>query len=287
MVLKFKDRESPKNRLKIHVCGLTGCGKSTFAEEYCKQAGLNPIVVDIDDTNYSTQANPDVDFIGSDRQIFTKICNLLDEINKTDFDTIIYDGWDSSMEKITPKEKDGNPFYHLSVRKQRCEMIMNRLLNSGKHLIFIGQVDTKIVDDPKNKPSYPVKVMNNCVNVSYFCYVTKDGEFLYDIMKNRFGDRLSGLNVFEPIPYIVKQEKVEPIVQKPKKDKLVENNVDESENLEVPRLIQECVDTLVRNGRNPTNDVVRICIEDRCKDQEEHDLCMKWLDENINLGGIS
>lgn len=207
MVLKFKDRNSPKNKIRVHVCGLTGHGKSTFAEEYCKQVGLNPIVIDIDDTNYSTPANPDVYFIGNDRQVFEKICKLIDEINRTDYNTIIYDGFDSSMEKITPKMKERNPFWHLNVRKQRCEIIMNKLLNSGKHLIFIGQLDSKIVDNPEEKPSYPIKTMNNCVNVSYFCYVNKDGEFLYDIMKNRFGDQLKGLSIRNPIPYIVKQKK--------------------------------------------------------------------------------
>jgi adenylate kinase family enzyme len=206
MVLKFKDRSSPKNKIRIHVCGLTGQGKSTFADEYCKQVGLNPIVIDIDDTNYVTPANPEIYFIGNDRQVFDKICKLIDEINRTDYDTIIYDGFDSSMEKITPKMKERNPFWHLNIRKQRCEIIMNKLLNSGKHLIFIGQLDSKIEDNPEEKPSYPIKTMNNCVNVSYFCYVNKNGEFLYDIMKNRFGEQLKGLSIKNPIPYIVKQK---------------------------------------------------------------------------------
>lgn len=214
MALKFKDRTSPENKNRIHICGLTGHGKSTFADEYCKQVGLNPIVIDIDDTNYVTPANPDVLFIGNDRQVFDKICKLIDEINKTDYNTIIYDGFESSMDKITPKMKERNPFWHLNVRKQRCEIIMNKLLNSGKHLIFIGQLDSKIVDNPEEKPSYPIKTMNNCVNVSYFCYVNKDGEFLYDIMKNRFGKQLKGLSINDPIPFIVKQNQRNIIAEK-------------------------------------------------------------------------
>lgn len=282
MVLKFKDRNSPKNKNRIHICGLTGHGKSNFADEYCKQAGLKPIVIDIDDTNYSTPANPDIDFIGSDRQIFDKITGLIDEINRTDFDTIIYDGWDSSMDKITPKQKERNPFWHLNVRKQRCEIIMNKLLNSGKHLIFIGQLDSKIVDDPENKPSYPVKAMNNCINVSYFCYVNKKGEFRYDIMKNRFGDLLKDLDVNEPIPYIVKQEKKEDTVEVA--ETLSSSNEDFVHE-DAPELITQCIDALMENGRKPTVDTIRICIEDRCKGQEEYNECMNFLD-NVNLEAL-
>lgn len=280
MVLKFKDRSSPKNKIRIHVCGLTGHGKSTFADEYCKQAGLTPIVIDIDDTNYVTPANPDIDFIGNDRQIFTKICDLIDEIQKTDFDTIIYDGFDSSMEKITPKQKERNPFWHLNVRKQRCETIMRKLLSSGKHLIFIGQLDSKIVDDPENRPSYPVKAMNNCVNVSYFCHVNKKGEFRYDIMKNRFGDLLSDLNVYDPIPYLVKQVKEDnklPVDDNSKKGFVHED---------APKLITECMDALIANGRNPTVETIKICIKDRCKDDDEYNECIDYLESVDFEGGL-
>lgn len=276
MVLKFKDRNSPKNKIRIHVCGLTGHGKSTFAEEYCRQAGLNPIVIDIDDTNYATPANPDIDFTGSDRQIFTKICDLIDEIIPTDFDTIIYDGYDSSMEKITPKQKERNPFWHLTVRKQRCETIMNKLLHSGKHLIFIGQLDSKIVDDPENRPSYPVKAMNNCVNVSYFCHVTKKGEFVYDIMKNRFGKLLQECNVYDPIPYLVKQE--------PHNSNTVRETQKNNDFVleDAPQLIQECIKGLSARGASITNEIIKVCIEDRAKDEDELKECLSFL-ESINL----
>lgn len=274
MVLKFKDRSSPKNKIRIHVCGLTGHGKSTFAEEYCQQAGLKPIVIDIDDTNYATPANPDIDFIGNDRQIFTKICDLIDEIIPTDFDTIIYDGYDSSMEKITPKQKERNPFWHLNVRKQRCEAIMNKLLNSGKHLIFIGQLDSKIVDDPENRPSYPVKAMNNCVNVSYFCHVTKKGEFVYDIMKNRFGKLLQDCNVYDPIPYIVKQD--QQVSETPVNNDFVHEDA--------PQLIIDCIDALTARGMTITPELVKNCIKDRCKDETEYNECKEYLD-NISFEG--
>lgn len=282
MVLSFKDRGSPKNKIRIHVCGLTGHGKSTFAEEYCKQAGLNPVVIDIDDTNYATPANPDVYFIGTAQQVFDKITRLIDEINKSDFDTIIYDGFDSSMEKITPKQKERNPFWHLNVRKQRCEIIMNKLLNSGKHLIFIGQLDSKIVDDPENKPGYPVKAMNNCVNASYFCYINKNKEFRYDIMKNRFGEQLEDLDVHEPIPYLVKQK------QEVKKG---EEPPIETQEDPMPQLITDCMNALYERGMEPTIDKVKRCILDKCEndlnpDKTIYNECIRWIDNNLNIGGI-
>ena len=64
MALKFKNRES-NPRKKVLVYGLDGSGKSTFAYEYCKRNGLNPVVVDVDDTNFTPSPILDLDF-GSD-----------------------------------------------------------------------------------------------------------------------------------------------------------------------------------------------------------------------------
>ena len=285
MSLSFKDRNDPsKNKIRVHVCGLTGHGKSSFAEEYCKQAGLKPIVLDVDDTNYTSVPNPDVSFTGDSKKVFDKIENTLKEIIKlpnSECDTIIFDGWDSCMEKITPKPKSHNPYWHFGIRKQRCDAIMLLLLDSGKHIIFIGQLDSKISDDPENKPSAPVKVMNNCVNVSYFCYVTEKGEFCYDIVKNRFGKQLKGLNVKDSIPYLVKMDKEEPIHDKT----IVQDTEDKVDSMETPKLIADCIDALFKQGRNPTNDNVKLCIEGKCKDDEEYNECMNFL-ETVNIGGM-
>ena len=48
--LKFKVR-GKSDKKKVMIYGNDGTGKSTFAEEYCKQNNLKPIVIDVDDTN--------------------------------------------------------------------------------------------------------------------------------------------------------------------------------------------------------------------------------------------
>ena len=52
MAFKLKKRGIDDAK-KILIYGNDGTGKSTFASEYCKEHGLNPIVIDIDDTNYT------------------------------------------------------------------------------------------------------------------------------------------------------------------------------------------------------------------------------------------
>ena len=47
MAFKLKKRGIDDAK-KILVYGNDGTGKSTFAAEYCKEHGLNPIVIDID-----------------------------------------------------------------------------------------------------------------------------------------------------------------------------------------------------------------------------------------------
>ena len=51
--LTFKTR-TPNDNKKVMIYGNDGTGKSTFAETYCKQNGLNPLVIDIDDTNFTS-----------------------------------------------------------------------------------------------------------------------------------------------------------------------------------------------------------------------------------------
>lgn len=74
---------------------------------------------------------------------------------------------------------------------------------------------------------------------------------------------------------------------------VIETVTDDSEQIfnkeyvhkEAPVLISDCIDALINRGMKVTNEIVRSCIEDRCKDKEEYDLCMSWLDKNVNLEG--
>lgn len=53
---------------------------------------------------------------------------------------------------------------------------------------------------------------------------------------------------------------------------------------EMPELIENCINALLSQGRNPTNETVKLCIKDRCKDAEEYNVCMNWLEHNVDLG---
>ena len=96
MALKFKQRG--KNDLKkVMIYGNDGSGKSTFAEQYCKENNLNPVVIDIDDTNYTNLPILELNF-RTDIKVYQEIKNAIEEISKTDdFDTIIIDGFTSLL----------------------------------------------------------------------------------------------------------------------------------------------------------------------------------------------
>ena len=50
--LTFKNRTA-NDKKKVMIYGNDGTGKSTFAETYCNKNGLNRVVIDIDDTNFT------------------------------------------------------------------------------------------------------------------------------------------------------------------------------------------------------------------------------------------
>ena len=143
MVLKFKE---PTNDLKkVMVYGLDGSGKSTFAANYCKEHGLNPVVIDIDDTNrtalYSQGRVLDVN-MRTDKSTFSNIKKTIEEIKDTEFDTIIIDGVTSLLEMLT---SDARGLAKYSDRASRFQKILQALLDSRKHIIFIGQIDMEVI----------------------------------------------------------------------------------------------------------------------------------------------
>lgn len=75
-------------------------------------------------------------------------------------------------------------------------------------------------------------------------------------------------------------EQPEPEVHKPK-DRPKGNDF---KHEDAPALINDCIDALMQRGRNPTAVTIEMCIKDRCKDQDEYDECMEWL-QNIDFGG--
>lgn len=181
MVLKFKKRGKDDLK-KVMIYGQDGSGKSTFAEEYCRENNLNPVVIDVDDTNYTNLPILALSF-KNDVKTFNELKEAIAEITKTsDFDTIILDGVTSLLEMLVSNAK-GLAKY--SDRATRFQKILQALLSSGKNLIFIGQIDMKVIFTEEVQSSKMVIKVNSIVNEKYLCEVDDKGNFSHKIIKFR------------------------------------------------------------------------------------------------------
>lgn len=187
MVLKFKD-PSKHDLKKIIVYGLDGTGKSTFAANYCKEHKLNPVVIDIEDTNRTNlffegkvlQLN-----LKNDIAAFGQVKKAIEEIKDSEFDTIIFDGVTTYLEMLTSNAKGIAKYSDRAIRFQK---ILQALLDSGKNIIFIGQIDMEVVYNDESQSSKAVIKVNALVNEKYLCYINDKGEFDYEIKKYRVMD---------------------------------------------------------------------------------------------------
>lgn len=179
MALKLKNR-SQGSLKKVMIYGLDGSGKSTFCENYCIENNLHPVVIDVDDTNYSNLPILEINF-ENDIKTFDNLKNTIKEIKKSEFDTIVIDGVTSLLELLTSNAK-GMAAY--SDRSKRWNKIINLLLNSGKHLIFIGQADMEVIYSDDFQSSKAVIKVNSIVNEKYRTYIEK-GEYKSEILKFR------------------------------------------------------------------------------------------------------
>lgn len=181
MVLKFKKRGNSDLK-KVMIYGMDGSGKSTFAKQYCDENGLSPVVIDIDDTNYTNLPILELN-LKNDLKTFNEVKNAIDEISKTDdFDTIILDGVTSLLEMLVSNAK-GLAKY--SDRATRFQKILQALLSSGKNLIFIGQIDMEVIFTEEVQSSKMVIKVNSIVNEKYLCEVDDRGNFSHKVVKFR------------------------------------------------------------------------------------------------------
>ena len=182
MALRFKDRTKEPSLKKVLIYGMDGSGKSTFAEQYCREHGLNPVCIDIDDTNYTNVPIVEVN-LTTDLTTYNTVKNVIQEISKTDdFDTIILDGVTSLLELLTSKAK-GMAAY--SDRSKRWNDLLRALLVSGKNLIFVGQIDLELIYTPDAQSSKAVIKVNSMVNEKYYTYIDEKGQYLHDVKKFR------------------------------------------------------------------------------------------------------
>lgn len=181
MAFKLKQRGIDDAK-KILIYGNDGTGKSTFAEQYCKTHRLQPIVIDIDDTNYTGCDIVDLK-LTNDIKTFNQVKAVIDEIGKTDkYDTIILDGVSSLIEMLVSKDPGIKKY---EVRNDRFKQILKRITASGKHIIFIGQADMRVVCNEDFQSNKLIIKVNSIVNEKYHCFIDDDGKYGYEVEKFR------------------------------------------------------------------------------------------------------
>ena len=182
MVLKFRNRKTEPSLKKVMIYGLDGSGKSTFAEQYCRENNLHPVVLDIDDTNYTSIPSVELDF-STDIKTYNSIKSAIQELSgMEDFDTIILDGVTSLLEMLVSNSKGMSAY---SDRSKRWNSILRTLLASKKNIIFIGQIDMEVIYTTDAQSSKAVIKVNSLVNEKYYCYIDKQGNYLQEVKKLR------------------------------------------------------------------------------------------------------
>lgn len=180
--MKLKKRGNDLKKVLIY--GLDGSGKSTFAEQYCNDNNLNAVVIDVDDTNYTDLDLMDLD-LSSDIIAYNNMKKTILEIKNSDYDTIVLDGVSSLIELLTPSsDKKDLGMRAYKIRADRFNSILQKLLKTGKNLVFIGQIDMEVIYNDENQSNKPVLKINSIVNEKYKCFCQK-GNFKTETMKFR------------------------------------------------------------------------------------------------------
>jgi hypothetical protein len=160
------------------VMGAPKSGKSTFVEQYCKDNGLNGVVIDIDDTNYTdmplirpNEGLKDCKLVRDsfDDLIFDAVMDAINTARKEGFDTIVIDGWTLYMSDM---EGEAVGWDKINKKNSKLLMTLKKLRLSGLHIIIIGQSDMKLaIDDKTNevKSNKAVLYINSFVNEVYEC----------------------------------------------------------------------------------------------------------------------
>ena len=154
------------NKKKVLIYGNDGSGKSTYAEKYCQEHGLNPVVLDLEDTNYTGLPMLNTFDLSTDVKAYRFMKQVLDEIEESEFDTIIIDGIDSLIEAFISNAA-GLKCY--ADRSKTFNRFVKDCLKTNKHLIFVGQspVDLDYYEGTDKKPNACIVKLNAMVNEKY------------------------------------------------------------------------------------------------------------------------
>ena len=179
--LNFKTRGA-NDKKKVLIYGNDGTGKSTYAEQYCKDNDLKAVCIDVDDTNYTSIPLVEID-TRTDLTTFNSICQVIELITDDDrFDTIIVDGVTSLIEMLVSK---ANGLKKYSDRSERFTKILRLIQASGKHVIWIGQADMRVIYNDDHQSNKIVIKINSIVNEKYHCYISKNGKYEVETEKIR------------------------------------------------------------------------------------------------------
>ena len=170
------------DKKKVMIYGQDGSGKSTFAETYCKKHGLNPVVIDIDDTNFTSLPIVVIDYDDNNKRNWLKIRDTFKKVALTeDFDTIIIDGVTSLLELLVSDAKGMKAYKDRSDRFNELLLLLQR---SRKNIIYIGQIDMKVIYSDDAQSNKSVIKVNSIVNEKYCCTID-NGKFSVKTEKYR------------------------------------------------------------------------------------------------------
>ena len=180
--LTFKTRGA-NDKKKVMIYGNDGTGKSTYAETYCRENNLNPVVVDIDDTNFTSLPIVDLQYEENNKKNWFRIKDTFKKICLSDeFDTVIIDGVTSLLEMLV---SDANGMKAYKDRADRFNEILLMFERCNKNIIYIGQADMRVIYSEDHQSNKSVIKINSIVNEKYHCYIGDKGEFLVETEKFR------------------------------------------------------------------------------------------------------
>ena len=169
-MLEFENKNNI--RKKVLIYGEDGSGKSTFAEKYCIKENLNPVCLDVEKTNFTGVPILKCD-LGNDKKAVRNVINLISEIEESEYDTFIFDGVTTYLEMLV---SDARGMAKYSDRASNFRKVINKLLNSDLHMIFIGQIDMEVIHTPETQSNKQVIKINSMVNEKYLTVKTGDGQ---------------------------------------------------------------------------------------------------------------
>jgi RecA/RadA recombinase len=184
MSLEFKKRNAENTLKKVLIYGYDGTGKSTFAAQYCKENNLNPVCIDVDDTNFTNVPLITLEDCNNSIRVTKKVVEIICDVaaNNNDYDTIIIDGISSLFELLVGQGKGLSKY---SERAANGSKIFRKLQQSNLNIIFIGQADMKVIINEDNaKPNKLILKVNSMVNEKYLCTCI-DGKYEVETEKCR------------------------------------------------------------------------------------------------------